>query len=92
MSFVRDVAIIILAIESIVIGGVLIVLVFEVISLIRLLQNEIKPILNSADETMRTMRGTTNFVSDTLVRPVVRASSFAAGVSQALRILVGRKR
>jgi hypothetical protein len=91
LAFVRDLAIIILAVESIVVGVVLIVLVFEVLSLIRQLRNDIKPILASADETMRTLRGTSNFVSDNLVTPVVRVSSFAAGVTQALRILTRRK-
>ena len=91
MAVVRDLAIILLAVESLVIGVVLIVLVFEIRNLAKLLREEIKPILASADETVRTVRGTTVFVSDTLVNPVVRASSFVAGVGQALRILTRRK-
>ncbi len=90
MAFVRDLAIIILAIESLVIGVVLIVLIWEVRNLAKLLREEIKPILDSADETVRTVRGTTTFVSETLVNPVVRVSSFASGVLQALRILSRR--
>lgn len=90
MAFVRDLAIILLAIESLVIGVVLIVLIWEIRNLAKLLREEIKPIIASADETVRTVRGTTTFVSETLVKPVVRASSFAAGVAQALRILVRR--
>lgn len=92
LSFVRDLAIILLAVESLVIGIVLIILVLEIFSLIRMLQNEIKPILSSADETARTVRGTTTFVSENLITPVVRVSSFAAGVSQVLRILARRNR
>lgn len=91
MAFVRDLAIILLAVESLVIGVVLIILVWEIRSLAKLLREEIKPILDSADETARTVRGTTVFVSDTLVNPMVRASSFAAGVVQALRILARRQ-
>ncbi len=90
MAFVRDLAIILLAIESLVIGVVLIVLIWEVRNLAKLLREEIKPIIESADETVRTMRGTTTFMSKTLVKPVVRASSFASGVAQALRILARR--
>jgi hypothetical protein len=90
LAFVRDLAIIILAIESLVIGVVLIVLIWEVRNLAKLLREEIKPILDSADETVRTVRGTTTFVSETLVNPVVRVSSFASGVLQALRILSRR--
>ncbi len=90
MAFVRDLAIVLLAIESLVIGGVLIVLILEIRSLAKLLREEIKPILDSADETVRTVRGTTSFVSDTFVNPMIRVSGFASGIVQALRILSRR--
>ena len=90
MSFVRDLAIILLAVESLVIGIVLIVLILEIRNLAKLLREEIKPILDSADETVRTVRGTTVFVSENLVNPVVRVSSLATGIMQALRILFRR--
>lgn len=90
MAFVRDLAIILLAIESLIIGVVLIVLIWEVRTLTKFLREEIKPILKSADETVRTVRGTTTFVSETVVNPVVRVSSVASGVLQALRILSRR--
>lgn len=91
MAFVRDLAIILLAIESLVVGVMLIVLVLEIRSLAKLLREEIKPILDSADETARTVRGTTTFVSETFVTPMVRASGFVSGIAQALRILTRRK-
>ena len=91
MAFVRDLAIILLAVESLVIGVMLVVLIWEIRNLAKLLREEIKPILDSADETVRTVRGTTTFVSDTFVNPMVRATSFMAGVTQALRILTRRK-
>jgi hypothetical protein len=90
VAFVRDLAIILLAVESLVIGVVLIVLVWEIRSLAKLLREEIKPILDSADETVRTVRGTTAFVSDTFVNPMIRVSGFASGIMQALRILTKR--
>ena len=91
MTVVRDLAIILLAVESLVIGVVLIILVWEIRNLAKLLREEIKPILDSADETVRTVRGTTVFVSDTFVNPMVRVSSFVTGVTQAVRILTQRK-
>ncbi len=90
MAFVRDLAIILLAVESLVIGVVLIILVLEIRNLAKMLRDEIKPILEPADETARTVRGTTVFVSENLVNPMVRASSFATGVVQAVRILFRR--
>ena len=91
MDVVRDLAIIILALESLIVGGLLIVLIFQVIQLTKLLRDEIMPILHSADETVRTVRGTTVFVSENLVDPMVRASGFASGILQALRILTKRR-
>jgi hypothetical protein len=90
LASVRDLAIILLALESLVIGVVLVVLILEIRNLAKLLREEIKPILDSADETARTVRGTTSFVSETFVNPMIRASSFASGVMQALRILTRR--
>jgi hypothetical protein len=91
VAVVRDLAIILLAVESLVIGVMLIILVWEIRNLAKLLREEIKPILDSADETARTVRGTTVFVSETFVNPMVRASSFMTGVMQALRILTRHK-
>ncbi|MCI0474892.1 MAG: hypothetical protein L0Y55_01475 [Anaerolineales bacterium] len=91
MDVLRDLAIILLAVESLVIGVMLIILIWEIRNLAKLLRDEIKPILDSADETARTLRGTTVFVSETFVNPMVRASSFVTGVGQALRILARRK-
>ncbi len=90
VATIRDVAIIFLALETIVIGAILIVLVLEVRSLVNMLRHDIKPVLKSADETARTVRGTTTFVSENFVTPMVRVSSFATGLVQALRIIAGR--
>ncbi len=90
VATLRDVAIILLAFESIIIGAILIVLVLEVRSLAKMLKNETKPILESASETAKTVRGTTTFVSENFVTPLVRVASFTSGVITALRIIAGR--
>ena len=90
VATIRDVAIIFWAVETIVIGAILIVLIWEVRNLAKMLRDDIKPILQSADETARTVRGTTTFVSENFVTPLVRVSSFASGVMEALRIIGGR--
>jgi hypothetical protein len=91
VAAVRDLAIIVLAVWSLIIGCVLIVLLWEILNLVKLLRAEIKPILDSADETVRTLRGTTVFMSDTFVNPVVRASGVVAGVARVLRIVTKRR-
>ena len=93
MSIARDVAIIILAVESIVIGVLLSILVIQVIRLVRMLRHEVLPILNSTQETVSTVRCTASFVSDHMVQPVVRVASYTAGARQAVSTLFGgRKR
>lgn len=91
METARDIAIIVLALESIVIGVFLGVLVVQVMRLVRLMRDEAMPILRSTQETVSTMRGTADFMSDHLVQPVVKVSSAAAGARQAVGVLFGRK-
>ena len=75
----RDVFIIFMALETLLIGLTLVILIVQLARLINLLQNEIKPILDSTNETVNTMRGTITFLSDNLAEPVVKLNeSFAA--------------
>ena len=93
-SVLRDMSIIALALVTLVIGLFLVVLIFQLQSLIVLLRDEIKPILDSANETANTVRGTTTFVSDAVVTPLIHVASVASGVGQTFKTLkgTGRKR
>lgn len=86
MPEVRDVAIIVLAAESIVIGIFLIILVFSIRNLIKLLREEIKPILDSASQTTETARSATKFVSDTIVSPLIKIASYASAAKKAAEV------
>ena len=88
-SVLRDISIIALALLTIVIGLFLIVLIFQLQSLIVLLRDEIRPILESANETAGTVRGTTTFVSDAVVTPMITAASYASAAKQTLKVRVG---
>jgi hypothetical protein len=79
-STIRDIFIIFMAFESLIIGAALVVLIIQVASLINLLQNEVKPILQSTSETVNTLRGTTEFLSENLVEPVIKLNSYLAGL------------
>jgi hypothetical protein len=92
LSGARDVAIILLAFESLLIGGLLVFLLFEIRRLVRLLEEEIKPLLGSVRETADTVRGTTSFVSENVVSPVVRVHSFFAGIGGTARALFTARR
>lgn len=88
-SVVRDIAIIALALVTLIIGLFLIILIFQLQSLIVLLRDEIKPILDSANQTANTVRGTTTFVSDAVVTPMIQVASFVSGVGQTFKTLAG---
>jgi hypothetical protein len=77
-SRIRDIFIIFMALESLVIGVALIILVLQLATLINLIQNEIKPILDSTNETVNTLRGTTTFLSNNLVEPVIKLNQYLA--------------
>lgn len=87
LTLVRDIAIIVLALESLVIGFLLILLAIQIRGLAKMLEEEVKPILDSANKTVSTVRGTTSFVSDTLITPLVGAASFATALSKVIRVL-----
>lgn len=86
-TFVRDIFIIMMALVSIVIGVALVVLVIQMAALINLLQNEIKPILQSTSETINTLKGTTTFLSNNLTEPVIKINSSVAGFRKLLSLL-----
>jgi hypothetical protein len=65
------------------------VLLFQLQSLIVLLRDEVQPILESINETTGTVRGTTTFVSDAVVTPLIQVSSYASAVRQTLRLILG---
>jgi len=76
---VRDIFIIVLALESLLIGAALVILVIQLAVLTNLVQNEIKPILTSAKETASTLRGTSQFISKRAVSPIIAVTSALAG-------------
>jgi MFS family permease len=76
----RDIFIIFMAVESLIIGAALVILILQIANLINLLQNEVRPILESTSEAVNTLRGTTEFLSESLVEPVIKLNSSMAGL------------
>src|SRR4030043_818529 len=75
---VRDIFIILMALESMLTGLALTILIIQVARLTNLLENEVKPILDSTNETVSNLRGTTKFLSDNLVEPVIKLNEVVA--------------
>ena len=87
----RDIAIIFLALESIVIGVMIVILVLQIQRLTTLLEEEIKPLLVSINETVGTVRGTANFVSESVVSPTIQVLSYGAAVREAATVMFRRR-
>jgi Na+/H+-dicarboxylate symporter len=84
---VRDIFIIFMAIVSLFIGIMMVLLVYQIAALTKMLREEIKPLLENAQETVNTARGTTMFVSEHVVRPTINAAATMAGVTRVVSLL-----
>ncbi len=87
LADLRDVSIILLALESIVIGIILLLLLWQIRLLVLLLRDEIGPILRDTQETTQTVQSTTKFVGKRVAKPFVNTISFFAGVRGALKAM-----
>ncbi len=75
---IRDIVIIFLAVEGLLIGLALTVLLVQLAVLINLLQHEVRPILQETQETVHTLKGTAQFLSRHAAEPVIKANQFLA--------------
>jgi hypothetical protein len=83
-----DVWIILLALVVLVMNIFLIIMLWQIIRLIDFLLFELKPVLESLQETSSTVRGTATFVSDEVSSPIIDASAKTARVKGSLRFVV----
>jgi ABC-type dipeptide/oligopeptide/nickel transport system permease component len=89
---IRDIFIIFMALESLLIGVALIVLIIQFASLINLLQNEVRPILDATNETVNHLRGTAEFLGENVVEPVIKLNGYLAGMQRMLELLGIKKK
>ena len=88
----RDIFIIFMALEGLIIGLAMVVLTVQLALLTNLLKHEIKPILDSTNEAARTLRGTAAFMSQNVVDPVIKVHASVAAVRSALDLLRPNRR
>lgn len=87
VSRIRDVFIIVVGLETLIIGVALVVLLVQLASLINLLQNEVRPILQATNETVNTLRGTAQFLGENVVEPVIKLNSYLASIQRVLELM-----
>lgn len=88
---VRDIFIILLALQMFVVGVALIVLVVQLANLTNLLQNEVRPILHSTTDTVNTLKGTVKFLSDNMTEPVIKLNSSIASLNKLIGLFKFKK-
>jgi len=89
---IRDVFIIFMALESLLIGAALVILIVQFASLINLLQNEVRPIIQATNDTVNHLRGTTEFLGENVVEPVIKLNGYLAGLTRMLELFGVKKK
>ena len=87
LSEIRDIAVIVLAFVSALMAFSVLFLVLAVVRLASTIQEEIRPLLRSLVETSNTVKGTTQFVSEAVVRPTARAAGKTIGILRFARTM-----
>ena len=80
---VRDISLIVFALESIVTVTALVVLVVQTARLVNFLKHEVAPILTTTQKTAKKFSGTVSFLCENAVEPTVKAASTMSGVKSA---------
>lgn len=81
----RDLAVIALALEGILIIAAIAILIVQVARLANVFKNEVKPILENTQETVQAARLTTEFVGKNAAEPFIRSRSFVSGARAFMR-------
>jgi hypothetical protein len=84
VRIIRDLLIIVMALEIIIIGGAFTLFLIQLARLVNLIHNEVEPLLEAASDTVNTVRGTAAFLSKNLVEPVTAVNSTIRGVSKVM--------
>lgn len=100
LSELRDVVVIVYGVMGVVLMLALTVaafgLWFAVRALSRVLQDlikdSVKPTLDDVQQTVKNVRGTSEFIADTAVHPIVRAVAVTRGVKRGLASVTGLRR
>lgn len=91
-GMVRDILLILLVMEGILVLIALTALVLQVARLAGMLQNEVKPILDDSKETVEIARDTAQFVGRNVTSPLVKMKAFWAGLVVFVREILGIRR
>ena len=84
---VRDIAIILVALEILIMNGLLVVLIWQVWRLVKMIGAEMKPVIKDSQETVGTVKGSAEFVSSSFISPLISTSSRLAGIVRSVQVI-----
>jgi len=82
VEVIRDLFIIVVAFSMLLIFVAITVLLIQVARFVNLMTNEVKPIIDTASDTVNTVRGTAEFVSRHVTQPIVSTAGTINGISR----------
>jgi hypothetical protein len=88
----RDIAIIFMVVLGIISTLLMVLLVTALIVAVFLLKDKVVPLLEELTQTVGRVRGTTEFVTDEVVQPIIQAAGTLARVRAMTRSALGRDR
>ena len=86
-AVVRDIAIILVALEILIMNVLLLVLIWQVWRLVKMIGVEIKPVIEDGQETVGTVKGSAEFVSSSIISPLITTSSRLAGIWRSVNVI-----
>jgi hypothetical protein len=92
IQIIRDIFIIMMALEFILIIAALAILILQIARLVNLVQTEVRPVLENTQEAVSNAKGTVEFVGKNVTQPVVKTSAFLAGAGVFIREVGGLRR
>jgi hypothetical protein len=92
IEIIKNTFIIIMALEALLIIAALAILIVQVGRLINLLQSKAKPVLENAEKTVSSAKGTVEFVGETVTEPIIQIGTFIAGVRVLISEIGGIRR
>ena len=90
LANIRDIAIIFIAILDIVLMLILVVIAYVILRLLLLVRSEVIPIFGAVKKTTTTVEGTTDFISTTVARPLIRAVALVFATTRFFQVLLSR--
>lgn len=84
---VRDIAIILVAVEILIMNGLLVILIWQVWRLVKMIGAEMKPVIKDSQETVGTVKGSAEFVSSSFISPLISTSSRLAGIVRSVQVI-----